>query len=96
MESRWSGLGEEVEEMLYEAFEDVLAIRLQNIALRTLIAGLHSYKQKGNLSGETSEQEYESFCKICGSREFFRPYFEDVSGSYQMSERMYRKDDLLL
>ena len=46
-------------------------IRLQNIALRTLIAELHSYKQKGNLSGETSEQEYESFCKICGSREFF-------------------------
>ena len=71
LESRWSGLGEEVEEMLYEAFEDVLAIRLQNIALRTLIAELHSYKQKGNLSGETSEQEYESFCKICGSREFF-------------------------
>ena len=50
--------GREVEEMLYEAFEDVLAIRLQNIALRTLIAELHSYKQKGNLSGETSEQEY--------------------------------------
>ena len=71
MESRWSGLGEEVEEMLYEAFEDVLAIRLQNIAFRTLIAELHSYKQKGNLSGETSEQEDESFCKICGSREFF-------------------------
>ena len=96
LESRWSGLGEEVEEMLYEAFEDVLAIRLQNIALRTLIAELHSYKQKGNLSGETSEQEYESFCKICGSREFFGHISRWVARLLiQMSERMYRKDDLL-
>lgn len=62
---------EQITPGVHEDFADELAVRLQNIALRTLIAEMHGYKQKGMLKGADSKEQYQDFCKRCGSKEFF-------------------------
>lgn len=62
---------EQIAPGVYEDFRDELAVRLQNIALRTLIAEMHGYKQRGMLKGADSKEQYQDFCKQCGSEEFF-------------------------
>lgn len=62
---------EQIAPGVYEDFRDELAVRLQNIALRTLIAEMHGYKQRGMLKGADSKEQYQDFCRICGSEEFF-------------------------
>lgn len=52
-------------------FSDELNVRLQEIALRTLIAEMHAYKQNGQLCGCDSAEEYQYFCRISGTKEFF-------------------------
>lgn len=56
---------------IYEVFADELVVCLQKIALRTLIAEMNGYKQKGMLRGGNSNERYQDFCKRCGSEEFF-------------------------
>lgn len=51
-------------------FADELLVRLQNIALRTLIAEMHGCKQRGELCGSDSREEYLDFCRISGTKEF--------------------------
>lgn len=62
---------EKITPNVYRDFADELAVRLQNIALRTLIAEMHGRKQKGMLKGVDAKEQYEDFCKQCGSKEFF-------------------------
>lgn len=62
---------EKITPNVYGDFADELAVRLQNIALRTLIAEMHGYKQRGMLKGADSKEEYQDFCRICGRKEFF-------------------------
>ncbi|WP_405121550.1 type 2 lanthipeptide synthetase LanM [Sellimonas caecigallum] len=62
---------EDIDEVVYGNFIGDLSVRLQNISLRTLIAELHGYKEKGKLYGNSTEEEYQSFCRIVGTREFF-------------------------
>lgn len=64
-------LFEDVDEVVYGDLIRDLSVRLQNISLRTLIAELHGYKEKGKLYGNSTEEEYQSFCRIVGTREFF-------------------------
>lgn len=53
-----------------------LAFQLQNICLRTLISEMHTYKQKGLLSGKDGKEEYNYFCgQIVGSVSFGESVF---------------------
>ena len=52
---------EQIAPGVYEDFRDELAVRLQNIALRTLIAEMHGYKQRGMLKGADSKEQYQIF-----------------------------------
>lgn len=58
-------------QMICTDFTDELASRLQNIALRTLIAEMHRFKKRGMIKGADSKEQYQDFCKRCGSKEFF-------------------------
>ena len=53
-----------------------LAFQLQNICLRTLVSEMHSYKQRGLLSGKDEKEEYSYFCgHIVGSTKFENELF---------------------
>lgn len=53
-----------------------LAFQLQNICLRTLVSEMHSYKQRGLLSGKNEKEEYSYFCgHIVGSTKFENELF---------------------
>lgn len=60
-----------VEKGVCEDFSDELAVRLQNIALRTLIAEMHDYKNNKTLNGDDPKSQYQDFCRISGGKEFF-------------------------
>lgn len=68
---RLNTMKEKITPNVYRDFADELAVRLQNIALRTLIAEMHGCKQKGMLKGVDEKEQYEDFCKQCGSKELF-------------------------
>ena len=78
---------EQIAPGVYEDFRDELAVRLQNIALRTLIAEMHGYKQRGMLKGADSKEEYQDFCRICGRKEFF--YY--IADTYPVLSRCIRE-----
>lgn len=78
---------EQITSGVYEDFGDELAVRLQNIALRTLIAEMHGYKQRGMLKGADSKEEYQDFCRICGRKEFF--YY--IADTYPVLSRCIRE-----
>lgn len=78
---------EQITSDVYEDFGDELAVRLQNIALRTLIAEMHGYKQRGMLKGVDSKEEYQDFCRICGRKEFF--YY--IADTYPVLSRCIRE-----
>lgn len=63
-------------DLLEQDFSIHLAFQLQNICLRTLISEMHSYKQKGLLSGRDKKEEYNYFCRqIAGSVSFGESLF---------------------
>lgn len=78
---------EQITSGVYEDFGNELAVRLQNIALRTLIAEMHGYKQRGMLKGADSKGEYQDFCRICGRKEFF--YY--IADTYPVLSRCIRE-----
>lgn len=78
---------EQIAPGVYEDFRNELAVRLQNIALRTLIAEMHGYKQRGMLKGADSKEEYQDFCRICGRKEFF--YY--IADTYPVLSRCIRE-----
>ena len=78
---------EQITSGVYEDFGNELAVRLQNMALRTLIAEMHGYKQRGMLKGADSKEEYQDFCRICGRKEFF--YY--IAATYPVLIRCIRE-----
>lgn len=56
-----------------------LAFQLQNICLRTLVSEMHSYKQRGLLSGKDGKEEYSYFCgHIVGSTNLKMNYLHSI------------------
>ena len=63
-------------ESIYSDFSSHLAVQLQSICVRTLIAQMHYYKQIGKLKGENAEEEYDFFChEIIGKKSFVEELF---------------------
>lgn len=64
------GYGQYYTEAIYEDFAVHLSGLLQDIYIRTFIAVLHEYKDKGLLEGSDTKEEYNFFCsKIAGNPE---------------------------
>lgn len=56
---------------IFPDFKEHLAIRLQNICIRTLIVEMHGYDNRGDLKGKDSQEKYEYFCKEIIKKEKF-------------------------
>lgn len=63
-------------ECVFPDFKEQLAIRLQNLCIRTLIVEMHDYDNRGELKGRDSREKYEYFCKeIIKKEEFLHRVF---------------------
>lgn len=65
-----------IHEGIFPDFKEQLALRLQNICVRTLIVEMHDYDNRGKLKGKDSREKYEYFCKeIIKKEEFIKGTF---------------------
>lgn len=65
-------------ESIFPDFKEQLALRLQNLCIRTLIVEMHVCDGRGELDGRDSQEKYEYFCKeIIKKEEFIRRTFKD-------------------
>ena len=63
-------------ESIFPDFKEQLALRLQNLCIRTLIVEMHVCDGRGELDGRDSQEKYEYFCKeIIKKEEFIQRIF---------------------
>ena len=72
---------------IFPDFKEQLALRLQNLCIRTLIVEMHDYDNRGDLKGKNSKEKYEDFCKEIIKKEEFMQRTFARSGSMPVHRR---------